>query len=144
MSATRTISKPLNAYDTHTSDGTKRRPVSSTQHIVSADEVDGKRQSWASIFDFKKFPNQLNLDSRDDNRWGGHNEGIRHSIVNNDEQDMLPPVDGGKHAWAFVFGASIIDGVLWGNWTISAYKLPTNINRIRTHFWNISILLSQK
>ena len=35
-------------------------------------------------------------------------------IKNIDKDVILPPVDGGRQAWAFMLGAFMIEGLMWG------------------------------
>ncbi|KAG4423573.1 hypothetical protein IFR04_003255 [Cadophora malorum] len=43
-----------------------------------------------------------------------HPDNCTEFIVNADEDTILPPVDGGRQAWAFMIGAFMIEGLMWG------------------------------
>jgi hypothetical protein len=56
------------------------------------------------------------LDMINDDRSRDHPEYCTECIVNADEDILLPPVDGGQQAWAFMLGAFMIESLMWGKY----------------------------
>jgi hypothetical protein len=64
-------------------------------------------------------------------------------FVNADEDTILPPVDGGQQAWAFMLGAFMIEGLMWGKYLLSHLNYLININRFPVSFWSLPNILSK-
>jgi hypothetical protein len=43
-----------------------------------------------------------------------HSENSTEYVENIDKDVILPSVDGGRQAWAFMLGAFMIEGLMWG------------------------------
>ena len=43
-----------------------------------------------------------------------HSENSTDYVKNIDKDVTLPSVDGGRQAWAFMLGAFMIEGLMWG------------------------------
>jgi hypothetical protein len=43
-----------------------------------------------------------------------HSENSIEYVENIDKDVILPSVDGGRQAWAFMLGAFMIEGLMWG------------------------------
>ena len=80
----------------------------------------------------------INSDSSRD-----HPENCTECIVNGNEDTILPPVDGGQQAWAFMLGAFMIEGLMWGKYVLSNVNYLTNVNRFPVSIWSLSNILSK-
>ena len=63
------------------------------------------------------------LDMINGDRSRDHPDNCTEFIVNADEDTILPPVDGGRQAWAFMIGAFMIEGLMWGKYFLSHLPL---------------------
>lgn len=72
-----------------------------------------------------------------------HPDNCTEFIVNADEDTILPPVDGGRQAWAFMIGAFMIEGLMWGKYFLSHLNYLTDVNRFPVNIWSLPIILSK-
>lgn len=70
-------------------------------------------------------------------------ENCAECIVNADEDTILPPVDCGQRAWAFMLGAFMIEGLMWGKYVLSHVNYFTNVNRFPVSIWSLPNILSK-
>jgi hypothetical protein len=56
----------------------------------------------------------------------------------------LPPVDGGKDAWLFLFSAFVLEILVWGNTSISSAPGQTNAHSIDTSQASLSLSVYSK
>ena len=59
-----------------------------------------------------KSNNILDIINSDSSR--EYSENSTDYVENIDKDVILPPVDGGRQAWAFMLGAFMIEGLMWG------------------------------
>lgn len=62
-------------------------------------------------------------------RGEGGSETENHSEM---ETKKLRPCDGGKHAWLYLIGASVIEGLIWGNYQV--LSLPSSATSCEISF----------
>ena len=70
--------------------------------------------------------NSLDMFSGDSSR--DHPDKCTESIVNADEDTILPPVDGGRQAWNFMIGAFMIEGLIGGKYFLSHLIYLTDVH----------------
>jgi hypothetical protein len=51
----------------------------------------------------------------------------------------LPPVDGGKDAWLFLFSAFVLEILVWGNTSVSSAHNQTNVHSTDTSQASLSL-----
>lgn len=85
--------------------------------------------------------NILDMINGDSSR--SHPENCTECIVTDDEDAILPPVDSGQQAWAFMLGAFMIEGLMWGKYLLSHLNYLTNVNRLPVSIWSLSNVLSK-
>jgi hypothetical protein len=73
----------------------------------------------------------------------GHSENTIGYVENIDKDDVLPPVDGGRQAWAFMLGAFMIEGLMWGKYYFPHLNCLTNVDRFPVSLWSLPIILSK-
>jgi hypothetical protein len=72
-----------------------------------------------------------------------HSEDSREHVENIDKDYILPSVDGGRQAWAFMLGAFMIEGLMWGKYYFHHFNCLTNVDRFPVSLWNFPIILSK-
>lgn len=70
---------------------------------------------------------------------------LRKTLSGRIEDPTLPPIDGGRRAWLFMFGAFIIEGFMWGLLHHpSHFNCVTYLSRGSNDIWGIQSLLSEQ
>jgi hypothetical protein len=92
----------------------------------------GKRSKPCNILDM------INGDSSRE-----HSENSTEYAENIDKDGILPSVDGGRQAWAFMLGAFIIECLTWGKYYFPHLNCLTNVDRFPVSLWSLPIILSK-
>jgi hypothetical protein len=72
-----------------------------------------------------------------------HSENSIEYVESIDKDIILPSVDGGRQAWAFMLGAFMIEGLMWGKYYFPHLNGLTNIDRFPVSLWSLPIILSK-
>lgn len=57
------------------------------------------------------------------------------------EDEALPPIDRGRRAWLFLFGAFMIEGLLYGMIPLSLLSNSLIVSRVSSDFWSVPRIL---
>ena len=86
----------------------------------------------------RNIPDRINSDSP-----RHHPSNHTELITNANEDAILSPVDGSPQAWAFMIGAFMIEGLMWGKCCLSHLDYLADVKRFPVDIWSLSIILSK-